>query len=195
MKKAASTRKYILESAYELIYKGGFQGTSIDHILETTNVTKGAFYYHFKNKEEMGVALIQDIITTELTHALIAPLKEYNNPLNGIYQSMRTYILNLSLKQISYGCAATNLIQELSPLSDTYRSALKTTMELWQNAIIVNLVAAKEKQHIRAEHDVNQVAVFIISGYQGARTGAKIFQSQQFFHGYLQELDTYLKSL
>ncbi len=33
--------------------KKGFVGTSLDEIAETLNVTKGAFYYHIKNKEDL----------------------------------------------------------------------------------------------------------------------------------------------
>ena len=33
--------------------KKGFVGTSLDEVAETLNVTKGAFYYHIKNKEDL----------------------------------------------------------------------------------------------------------------------------------------------
>lgn len=33
--------------------KKGFVGTSLDEIAQTLNVTKGAFYYHIKNKEDL----------------------------------------------------------------------------------------------------------------------------------------------
>jgi len=33
--------------------KKGFVGTSLDEIAETLNVTKGAFYYHIRNKEDL----------------------------------------------------------------------------------------------------------------------------------------------
>lgn len=33
--------------------KKGFNGTSLDEIAETLNVTKGAFYYHIRNKEDL----------------------------------------------------------------------------------------------------------------------------------------------
>ena len=61
MKKAEGTRRNILEKAFELIYERGYQNTSIDDILATTGVTKGAFYYHFQNKDEMGLAIIHEI--------------------------------------------------------------------------------------------------------------------------------------
>jgi TetR/AcrR family transcriptional repressor of nem operon len=62
MKKAATTRLTILQKAFELIYVKGYQTTSIDDIIATTQVTKGAFYYHFKNKDEMGLAIINEIL-------------------------------------------------------------------------------------------------------------------------------------
>jgi AcrR family transcriptional regulator len=58
MKKSAATRLMILEKAFELIYAKGYQTTSIDDIIATTKVTKGAFYYHFKTKDEMGLLLL-----------------------------------------------------------------------------------------------------------------------------------------
>ena len=35
--------------------KKGFNGTSLDEIAERLNVSKGAFYYHIKNKEDLLV--------------------------------------------------------------------------------------------------------------------------------------------
>jgi hypothetical protein len=43
MKKSAATRLMILQKAFELIYAKGYQTTSIDDIIATTKVTKGAF--------------------------------------------------------------------------------------------------------------------------------------------------------
>jgi len=60
MSKAQDTRMTILRKAFELIYRQGYQATSIDEIIATTAVTKGALFYHFKNKEEMGLAIINE---------------------------------------------------------------------------------------------------------------------------------------
>lgn len=62
MKKAEATRMAILEKAFDLIYKQGYQATSIDDIIATTRLTKGAFFYHFKNKDEMGIAVINEVM-------------------------------------------------------------------------------------------------------------------------------------
>ncbi|MBD3647048.1 MAG: TetR family transcriptional regulator, partial [Pseudomonadales bacterium] len=54
-KKALADRKLqlFLRTAMESFNKNGVQGTSIDQIARQLNVTKGAFYYYFKNKEQL----------------------------------------------------------------------------------------------------------------------------------------------
>lgn len=69
MKKAEATRLNILQKAFELIYEKGYQTTSNDDILKTSNLTKGAIYYHFKNKEVMGMAIINELLKPTLSNS------------------------------------------------------------------------------------------------------------------------------
>lgn len=75
MKKAETTRLIILQKASELIYAKGYQNTSVDDIIATTQVTKGAFYYHFRTKDEMGIAIINEILKPTLTNNFIDPYR------------------------------------------------------------------------------------------------------------------------
>ena len=54
------TRNHILEKAFDEIYRQGFQGVSIDKIVENTQLTKGAFYHHFPTKNNLGYALVDE---------------------------------------------------------------------------------------------------------------------------------------
>lgn len=57
MAKKTSARDVIIEKAYELVMKQGFSATSVDNILDVSGLTKGAFFYHFKAKSDLGLAL------------------------------------------------------------------------------------------------------------------------------------------
>lgn len=57
--KGAKTRERILAEAEKLIYARGYTGTSVDDIIAATGLTKGAFFYHFKSKSELALALIR----------------------------------------------------------------------------------------------------------------------------------------
>lgn len=85
MKKSEATRLNILRKAFELIYEKGYQTTSVDEIIATTQVTKGAFYYHFKTKDEMGLAIINELMRSSFQDTFIDPFQVSENPLDTIY--------------------------------------------------------------------------------------------------------------
>lgn len=93
MKKAEITRSTILNKAFDLIYTNGYRATSIDEILATTKVTKGAFYYHFKNKDEMGIAMVEEILKPRLSSKFVALLGREDSPQNAIYALMQHLLL------------------------------------------------------------------------------------------------------
>jgi len=65
-KSGAMTRERILDAAQALVFEHGFAGTSIDSVLARTGLTKGAFFYHFKSKAELGQALIERFAGQEI---------------------------------------------------------------------------------------------------------------------------------
>lgn len=48
----------ILQKSFELFIKKGLTDVSIDDITKAVGVTKGAFYYHYKSKDELLVDVI-----------------------------------------------------------------------------------------------------------------------------------------
>src|SRR5437879_9787439 len=65
-----STREAILEAASRLIHVHGYNHTSLDDVLRESGVGKGNFYYHFKSKEDLGYAILDQIIGSFLERTL-----------------------------------------------------------------------------------------------------------------------------
>ena len=59
------TRNKIIEIARQKFVAKGFYNTSLQEIVEEIGLTRGAFYHHFKNKEEILYDLV-NIIQSEL---------------------------------------------------------------------------------------------------------------------------------
>ncbi|OAT72898.1 TetR/AcrR family transcriptional regulator [Parageobacillus thermoglucosidasius] len=59
-------KEKIIETSIELFDRKGFKETSVQEIVEAMGVTKGAFYYYFKSKEE----LLRDICLTYIEDLL-----------------------------------------------------------------------------------------------------------------------------
>ncbi|MFW9996122.1 MAG: TetR/AcrR family transcriptional regulator [Candidatus Odinarchaeota archaeon] len=52
------TRTKIIEVAFELFLKNGFNNTSTDDVAKLAGVSKGTVFNHFKKKEDLGFAVI-----------------------------------------------------------------------------------------------------------------------------------------
>ena len=194
MSKAAATRLSILHKAFELVYVNGYQATSVDVIIAQTQVTKGAFYYHFKNKDEMGIAMIKEVLYPGMQDALIAPLLHSKDSTSTIFNMMNTLLQENDFFIIKYGCPAVNLIEEMGGLHPGFRKALSFLFKEWQKAIEQSIEQGKKSGNIRKDVNAQQVALFIATGYGGIRNLGKLFGAAC-YSSYLKELKNYLNGL
>lgn len=56
---AEQTRQAVLDSALDILYEKGFSRTTFDEIAKRINLTKGAVYWHFRNKADLLAALLK----------------------------------------------------------------------------------------------------------------------------------------
>lgn len=62
MAETADSRAAILGAAKRLFMQDGFRGISMRQIAEAVGVTKAALYYHFRDKEELFVAIVEQYL-------------------------------------------------------------------------------------------------------------------------------------
>jgi AcrR family transcriptional regulator len=54
------TQARLLDAAEEIFIRDGFEGAQLDEIAATAGRSKGAVYFHFKNKEDLFLALYEE---------------------------------------------------------------------------------------------------------------------------------------
>jgi TetR/AcrR family transcriptional regulator, transcriptional repressor for nem operon len=195
MAKASDTRFSILQKSFELIYTKGYQATSIDDIIATTNLTKGAFYYHFKSKDEMGIAIIEEIVKTSMKSVFSKSLENSVNPTHDLYAMIKHLLFDNPFLKLEYGCPAGNLTQEMTPWNKEFSNALSDAVKDLQLIIEKSIKKGRTLGLIRNDVNPKQVAYFIMSGYWGIRNFGKLYNSTDCYKSYLKELKFYLKSL
>jgi len=194
MSKAADTRMMILQKSFDLIYRRGYQATSVDEIVATTQLTKGAFFYHFKTKDEMGLSLINEFLYPGMYNVLIKPLLEGNDPKKDIYRMMENLLLKDPFFDVDYGCPAINMIEEMSPMNGTFKMALSKLVVHWQNAIVTSLNKGQSAHQFNSAFVPEETAMLIISGYGGVRNVGKALGKTS-YKTYLKGLKAYLTNL
>ena len=53
MKNGVDLRQKIIDTAWELFYKNGYENTTVNDIIREVGTSKGGFYYYFKAKEDL----------------------------------------------------------------------------------------------------------------------------------------------
>ncbi|MFC0425917.1 TetR/AcrR family transcriptional regulator [Chryseobacterium scophthalmum] len=195
MKKSEATRQNILQKAFELIYTNGYQTTSVDEIIATTQVTKGAFYYYFKTKDEMGLAIINERMRPTFKNTFIEPFQSDVDPLDTIYDLMHHLLMENEDLKVEYGCPASNFTQEMAPWNIEFTKALNELSLEWEKAMIGAIEKGKENGKIKSDISAKEVTVFVMSGYWGVRNLGKLENSKGVYLIYLKGLKSYFDTL
>lgn len=59
--KGLATHRHIVATATALFTTRGYEATSIETVLETAGVSRGALYHHFKSKEALYIAVLEGV--------------------------------------------------------------------------------------------------------------------------------------
>lgn len=189
------TREKILQAAAAEIHRQGFQSASIAHILSSTGLTKGALYHHFPSKQALGLAVVDEVIRTGLEERLLNPLREANDPLDTLLAYMDNRIRDLTDDAFELGCPLNNLVQEMSPIDDAFKTHLDHILQAWQTVIEQTLSQGQTQKRIRQEVDCEAAALFIVSAWEGCWGMAKNRQSAQTFRSCMAQLRQFALSL
>jgi TetR/AcrR family transcriptional regulator, transcriptional repressor for nem operon len=187
------TRRNLLEAAFEEIHKSGFRGTDLETILERAGVTKGALYHYFESKEDLGYAVVDEVIAEIGREKWLRPLEKAENPIDVLAE----IILGSSTKpeHIRGGCPVNNLVLEMSPLDEGFRKRLAKQFDDWREAIAGALRRGQEKGLVRDDLDPEETAKFLMATYEGYISLAKNSQDAETLQSGMRTMAKYLETL
>ena len=173
------TRKKLLEAALHEFHANGFQGASLDNIVQGTGVTKGALYHHFPNKAALGYAVVDEILRTWVMERWVEPLFETSDPIACLRGCAEEAMSQLSHDEVCLGCPVNNLAQELSQIDDGFRSRIEAIFNDWRAGLARALRGGQDAGTVRADVDVERTAAFIVASLEGMVGAAKSAQSME----------------
>jgi TetR/AcrR family transcriptional repressor of nem operon len=135
-------RQALLDAAIKLVRRQGWAATSVDQLCTEAGVTKGAFFYHFGSKEELGVAAAtrwDEVTAPMFSQALY---HELSDPLDRVfgYLDVRAQIAEGDLEAIT--CFAGTLVQEVFASSEPMRAAAGRAIDLHAGRLVEDIAAA-----------------------------------------------------
>jgi AcrR family transcriptional regulator len=191
-----ATRQKILAAAFDEFYRTGFQAGNMDTIARNAGVTKGALYHHFRDKSALGHAVVDEVVREPLLAAYLDPLEsDDGDPLAALQHGLRKRADDFTIVGIAYGCPLNNLMQEMSPLDEGFRTRVAATLETWIAAFDDALVRAGERGFVRDDVDTRRVAAFVVAAIEGSFGTAKNADSVEVLRSNLDVLADFLETL
>lgn len=86
-----STKGRILDAALDIFSRKGFYSTRLDEIVEASQTSKGAIYFHFPNKERLFLALV-DQFADLLERRVVEAIKREEKGINRVRVAMETIL-------------------------------------------------------------------------------------------------------
>ena len=193
--KSELTKQSILNESFKLFYENGFKTTSVDKIMKATKLTKGAFYHHYKNKKELGLAVISLKLQKRIYEGMMAPLYDSGDALVILKTTFIDRLKSFSVHEKKHGCPMNNLINEISDYEIAYQIALKRIIEEWQSALIYLIDRGKSENVINKSISSKAVAVYLISAFEGIRGIRKLYDTDFILDEYISGLSLYLNQI
>src|SRR5262249_43460010 len=162
------TRARILQAAFHEFYKHGFQGGSLNHIVEMAGTTKGALFHHFDGKQALGYAVLEEIIGPLLEQRWLESVKDSKDPIGDLKSAFRRFVKeDIASGHFVQGCPLNNLAQEMSPLDEGFRKRIDRMYSNWRKSYTDVLTAGIKAGKVRKTVVPADVAALLVASQMG----------------------------
>jgi TetR/AcrR family transcriptional repressor of nem operon len=188
-----TTREAILAAATRLIHIHGYNQTSLDDVLRESGAGKGNLYHHFKSKEDLGYAILDQIVAAFLERTL-EPC--FSDPAGRPFSQIRCFLDRVVETQRARncvgGCPLGNLAAELSDVHEGFRTRLAGVFGAWRERLTAALDEARRRGEVVDECRPEPVAYFLVASLEGAMLLTKLTKDIAVMGHCVTELKHYL---
>ncbi|MBT5926938.1 MAG: TetR/AcrR family transcriptional regulator [Verrucomicrobia bacterium] len=191
---AEETRNRILAFAFQEFYRNGFQGSSLNQIVELARTTKGALFHHFKSKQELGYAVVGEVIQPEMRRSWLEPMDQSLDPIHDL-KSILNGCVKHDKERICQGCPLNNLAQEMSPLDEIFRKKIESLYNDWRKSVSNAFARGIKAGNVKSTANPEAIGAFLVAALAGIIGTVKNAQDPDLFSTCGEALFDYLNSL
>ena len=123
-------KQQLTDQAIALFRAKGYSATSIDEIVKACGITKGSLYYHFRSKEELALAAMDQVhrhFSDHIFHLITAVENPGVNELAAFDEAVETFFL-----VHPDGCLLANLSLEIGASSELFKARIRRFFDDWR---------------------------------------------------------------
>lgn len=195
----SKTRSHILDVTRDLVMEHGMAGTSLDQVITRAGLTKGAFFYHFKGKDELAFELVKRFAQQDE-----ALLRDVMQKAEGLSRDPLQQVLLMvglvaemfrGLGGANPGCLFASFCYEGDLWGEEFRRLCAANFRLWRDSIAAKLRQAAKATPPRISVDIDTVADMATGVIEGAYIMARTYADTSVIVGQLMQYRNYLELL
>lgn len=165
--KAEKTAEFIIQQVAPIFNKHGYSGTSMSDLTNATNLTKGAIYGNFKNKEDLAFHAfaynIQIVVDQIKEH-----IGDTRSPIAQLHKLISFYRDYRKITWKSGGCPVINIGVDANHDNAVLLEKVREVIARLQNGIVKMIKAGIAANEIHADIDVEKYGRYFFSVIEGA---------------------------
>ncbi len=199
MRKGEQTRSKIMDIAEAAILAKGFDATSIEEIIAEVEITKSGFFYHFRDKNTLAIALLRRYIDREETlfDGLFGRAAElHDDPLHAFLIGLKLFAEMMSdLPTIHPGCLIAIYCYNERIYDNEIRSLSQESALAWRARFQEILEEIAAKYPMKDEVNLVTLADMVSSTFEGGIAMSKILRDKKVLPDQVLLLRSYIKLL
>lgn len=165
---------HLLEKGLDLLWYKGYNGTSINDIVQAAGVPKGSFYFYFDSKEDFTVKALERYFKNKkkVSDSILGDTSMGPRERLYKYYDWRVSIQKHKMK-CSMGCLGSNMGTEMAEHSEKIRTTIVNNEAVLKHQIAEVVAEAQEKEKIGSTVPAEKIVDFVEDAFKGIMVSMK----------------------
>ncbi len=186
MSKAEETKTYIIEQAAPIFNMHGYKGTTMSQLTRAINMTKGAIYGNFKDKDEIALAAFEYNFA-QISRKIDEKVRSKSNACDKLIAFANFYLDNFGEISRKGGCPILNAAVDSDNVHPLLHERVSSAVETWIENITRIVYSGMKRNQINKNVRPEQFASVFVSLIEGGimlskATGSTIHLSRNIDH-------------
>jgi TetR/AcrR family transcriptional regulator, transcriptional repressor for nem operon len=189
MTKGEQTRRKIVEAAAPIFNQRGYEGSSLNDLMEATGLKKGGIYRHFSSKEELAAEAF-DYTWEAAWNARLQHVDEKRSGVGKLKQLIANFVDYRS--PVAGGCPILNTATDSDDGNPVLRARVAKALRSWLSRLQAIVEQAQESGETRPGIDPKVVSTLIVASLEGALMMSRLQRNDEALRQVQSHLNQYL---
>jgi AcrR family transcriptional regulator len=162
--RSEGTRRQILDAAAAAFARDGYAATSLNDVIRQSELTKGAFYFHFPSKEALALAVVDDL--RDQWTSTVNQAVDLEKPAPEQARQMAAYVVHAYGGNSNFR-ALGRLVPELVATRPDLAPELQASLFMWIDFIEAIISRGQADGVFRTDLGAREIAETVFGAFNG----------------------------